>query len=180
MADLSASDIAARCGADGEFRLAVQYWTGGYRIEIGDLVTGVTISGGEIVEGVPASGPGVISLSGGADVWQPMLQTVPPRLANTVSVMVGLGLELDADPLLWWQYLPATERLTELMRAPGQAGPTTVPLVILAISLAVNRMTVVSHHLWGCPGHNDSTTTVKRDDPAVSISSPVRWRVRRA
>lgn len=122
MSDLTPQEVARRCQSDAEFGLAVPYWTGGYRIEIGDQLTGVTITDGAIVEGVPDAGPDVISLCGTADVWAPMLQTVPPRLANTVSVMVGLGLELDADPLLWWQYLPATERLTELLRAPGTAG----------------------------------------------------------
>ena len=123
---LTPGDIGERCRSDGEFRLAVQYWTGGYRIEIGDRLTGVWVVDGTVVDGVPDPGPTVISLSGTPEVWEPMLRAVPPRLANTVSVMVGLGLELDADPLLWWQYLPATERLTELLRAPGNARPDTI------------------------------------------------------
>lgn len=126
VSDLSPTTIAARCRADGEFVLAVRFWTGGYRIQVGDELTGVTVLDGRIADGVPDAGPGVIGLSGPAEVWAPMMQTVPPPLANTVSVMVTRGLELDADPLLWWQYLPATERLTELLRAPGSAGPETV------------------------------------------------------
>lgn len=126
MNGLTPAEVANRCRDDGEFRLSARYWTGGYRIEMGDLVTGVTITDGEIVEGVPEPGPTVISLKGPAEIWEPMLQTVPPRLANTVSVMVNQGLELDADPLLWWQYLPATERFTELLRTPGATGAPAV------------------------------------------------------
>ncbi len=142
MTSLTPSEVARRCRADGELALAIRYWTGGYRIEIGDqrsgvdegsgfTVTGVTIADGEIVEGIPEPGPSVITLRGTTEVWEPMLRTVPPRLANTVSVMVrravGDGLDLKADPLLWWQYLPATERLIELLRTPGEPGPTSVP-----------------------------------------------------
>ena len=124
---LSPSEIAERCRHDGEFRLAVRYWTGGYRITIGDDVTGVIITDGVVEEGVPEAGPDVIAIAGPSDVWAPMFETTPPPLANTVSVMVARGLELDADPLLWWQYLPATERFTELLRKPGDAGPSSVP-----------------------------------------------------
>ena len=77
--------------------LAAQYWDGGYRIEIGDELTGVTIAAGHVVEQIPESGPGVITLAGPDEVWEPMLRTVPPRLANTVSVMVGNGLTLPGQ-----------------------------------------------------------------------------------
>ena len=126
MNKLTPQVIADRCSADGEFMLAVRYWTGGYRITMGDTLSGVAIADGAAVAGVPDAGPGVISLIGTDEVWAPMLQIVPPRRANTISTMVHLGLELDADPLLWWQYLPATERLTELLRTPGAAAPHTV------------------------------------------------------
>lgn len=109
--------------------LGAQYWDGGYRIQMGDALTGVTVAGGQILAEIPLAGPSVISLAGPTEIWQPMLQTVPPRMANTVSVMVGHGLTLDADPLLWWQYLPATERFIELLRTPGQAAPQQVPVL---------------------------------------------------
>jgi pimeloyl-ACP methyl ester carboxylesterase len=120
---LTPTEVASRCRADGEFMLAARYWTGGYRIGIGDHITGVTIVDGEVHEGVPDAGSSVIGLTGSDETWAPMLQATPPRLANTVSVMVSLGLELDADPLLWWQYLPATERLCELLRDPAADQP---------------------------------------------------------
>lgn len=122
----SSADAAMRCSSDGEFLLHARHWTGGYRVHIGDHVLGLTVKDGVPVEGVPERGAGVIELSGDREVWEPMLRTVPPRIANTVSVMVSAGLTLEADPLLWWQYLPATERFIELLRAPGQPGPRTV------------------------------------------------------
>jgi len=120
------ADAAERCHSDGEFLLAARHWTGGYRVRIGDHLLGLTVKDGLPVEGVPEPGDGVIELSGAPEVWEPMLRTVPPRIANTVSIMVSAGLTLDADPLLWWQYLPATERFIELLRAPGQPGPRSV------------------------------------------------------
>lgn len=122
----TSSDAIERCRADGEFLLAARHWTGGYRIQIGDHVLGVTIEDGVPVEGVPEPGAGVIELQGEPEVWEPMLRIVPPRIANTVSVMARAGLTLNADPLLWWQYLPATERFIELLRSPGDPGPVAV------------------------------------------------------
>lgn len=120
------ADVAARCAIDGEFLLAARHWSGGYRVQIGDHLFGLVIDQGVPVEGIPESGDGVIELRGEPDVWEPMLRTIPPRIANTVSVMVRAGLTLVADPLLWWQYLPATERFVELLRTPGQPGPRSV------------------------------------------------------
>lgn len=123
---LTPAEIGERCRSDGEFALAIRHWSGGYRITIDGQLTGITIVDGEIVDDIPEAGEGIIALSGPPEIWAPMLQTTPPPLSNTVSVMVGHGLELDADPLLWWQYLPATERFIELLRTPGSAGPETV------------------------------------------------------
>ncbi|MEM7095434.1 MAG: alpha/beta hydrolase [Actinomycetota bacterium] len=117
----SSDQVAERCASDGEFRQSSRFWTGGYRLQIGDDLTGVTITDGIPQAGVPEPGPGVFELRGGPEVWEPLLQAVPPRLANVVTILVGNGLELDADPLLWWQYLPATERLVELLRPPLDA-----------------------------------------------------------
>jgi pimeloyl-ACP methyl ester carboxylesterase len=117
-------EFAARAAADGELRLAVRYWTGGIRLQIGEAVTGFTVVDGGIQPAVPSPGVDVISLSGPEEVWAPMLEATPPRFANAVAVMVGMGLQLDADPLRYWQYLPALERAIELLRArAGGAGP---------------------------------------------------------
>jgi len=114
--------LAATAAADAELRLASRYWTGGLRLTIGDTVTGFTVTDGTITPGVPEPGDGVICLSGAADVWAPLFEATPPPFAN-LSVLsqagdAGLGRN-GTDPLLWWQYLPAVERLAELLRAPG-------------------------------------------------------------
>lgn len=123
----SSAHLAVRCAADGEFGLAARFWTGGLRLEIGDAVTGVTITAGVVSAGVPGEGPGVITISGPAELWEPLLRTVPPRYFNDISVATtGIGLERSGDELLWWQYSPAIQRAVELLRAPGVAAPTTV------------------------------------------------------
>ena len=114
--EMTTEALATTCRDDGEFRQAVRHWTGGFRLAIGDQLTGLTVRDGEIAVDVPEPGDDIIELSGPADVWEPLLKAVPPPLANTVAVMVRRGLQLNADPLTWWQYLPATERLIELMR----------------------------------------------------------------
>ena len=119
----SSRELAARAMADGELRLAVRYWTGGLRLQIGDGVTGFAVVDGEIQAEVPFPGPDVISLSGPEEVWAPMFEAVPPPFANEVVAMVGRGLQLDADPVRYWQYLPVLERAVELLRA-DPAGPT--------------------------------------------------------
>lgn len=122
--------LARRAAADGELRLAVRHWTGGIRLGIGALLTGFTVTDGVIGPGVPDAGPEVITVTGDDDVWEPVLRAVPPRFANVVATMVRRGLTLDADPLRYWQYLPALERTIELLRppaarpSPAAAGPT--------------------------------------------------------
>jgi len=118
----SPDELAARAAGDGELGLAVRHWTGGLRLEVGDRLYGFSVDGGEIRPGVPPPGPEVITVSGPAEVWEPVLRGVPPRFAHALSVMLRLGLRLDADPLRYWQYLPALERLVELLR-PGVPRP---------------------------------------------------------
>jgi pimeloyl-ACP methyl ester carboxylesterase len=115
---VSSHEFSARVSVDGELRLAVRYWTGGIRLQIGDAVTGFAVVDGEIQPEVPAPGADVICLSGPQEVWAPMLESVPRPFANAVAVMARSGLQLDADPLRYWQYLPALERAIELLRAP--------------------------------------------------------------
>jgi pimeloyl-ACP methyl ester carboxylesterase len=119
---VSSHEFAARATADGELRLAVRYWTGGLRLQIGDAVTGFTVVDGELQPDVPASGADVITLSGPEEVWAPMLEAVPGPSTHAVAAMVGRGLQLDADPVRYWQYLPALERAIELLRT-GSGGP---------------------------------------------------------
>ncbi len=119
-----AEEFAAACAADGEMRLAVRHWTGGLRLGIGDRLTGFTVADGEIAAGVPEAGEGVIAVTGPAEVWAPLLEAVPPRFAQ-ISVLTAQGesglQRGSAQPLLWWQYLPAVQRAVELLRAPNAA-----------------------------------------------------------
>ena len=119
MVTVRAEDFAARAVADGELGLAVRGWTGGVRLRIGDDVVGFRVTSGRMAARVPEAGAGVIALSGPAETWEPILRPVPPRLSHALPVMVRLGLHLEAEPLLYWQYLPALERAVELLRPPG-------------------------------------------------------------
>ena len=85
----TADELGRRCVDDGELRLAARYWTGGIRLEVGELHTGVTFAEGVPVSGVPADGEGVVTISGPADEWAPLLATVPPRFKNDVAVAVN-------------------------------------------------------------------------------------------
>ncbi|MEM9610735.1 MAG: alpha/beta hydrolase [Actinomycetota bacterium] len=114
------TDLAARCAADGEMRIATRHWTGGIRLVIDDEVVGVSFVEGEPRDEIPAAGDGVIELSGPMDVWGPLLSAVPPPFLNDVAVAAGLGLRVPTDDLLWWQYLPAVARLVELLRPPAE------------------------------------------------------------
>ncbi len=122
-------EFAAACAADGEMRLAVRHWTGGLRLGIGNSWTGFTVADGEISAGVPVEGDGVIAITGPAELWAPLMEAIPPRFAQ-ISVLLALG-EMglqrgQTDPLLLWQYLPAVERASEMLRAPGADRPTEV------------------------------------------------------
>ncbi len=116
-----------RAGLDGELRLAVRHWTGGIRLAIGNDQTGFTVTNGVIEAGVPEAGPDVVSIAGSIDAWTPLLEAVPSRFATGVVPFVAAGLlTVDADPIRYWQYLPAIERTIELLRPPVET-PRTVP-----------------------------------------------------
>ena len=129
--------LAATCAADPELGLASRFWTGGLRLSMGDHLTGFTVTDGVIAPGVPHPGEGVISLAGDAEVWATLFEATPAPFAS-MAVLASLGdagmggiSRSGTDPLLWWQYAPAVERVAELFRAPGgtraravETGPT--------------------------------------------------------
>lgn len=125
--------LAARAAVDGELLLAIRHWTGGVRLEIGEAAEGFTVTDGVVSAPVPEPGDGVLTVRGPSSVWAPLLEAVPPRLANDVVAMIAAHrLELDADRLRYWQYLPALQRAVELLRAepaspPGTSGGQAVP-----------------------------------------------------
>ncbi|MDB5483924.1 MAG: hypothetical protein JWO83_4977 [Caulobacteraceae bacterium] len=121
--------LAALCLADGEFRLAARFWTGGLRLEIGERVVGVVLT-----DGVPAAGSperdaaGVITLTAAGLVWERLLAARPPRFYNDLFSVVGSReVILGADGLLYAQYYPAVMRALELLRPedPDQAIAST-------------------------------------------------------
>lgn len=113
-------ELAELAEGDGELRLAVRHWNGGIRLELGSEATGIVVTDGAIGQGAPVPGPGVITLRGTAEQWEPLTRAVPPRFYNDISIAVrDGGIERDSDDLLWWQYLPAVQRLVELLRPPG-------------------------------------------------------------
>src|SRR4051812_21618788 len=106
--------LAARAADDGELRLAVRHWTGGIRLTIGDDLTGFTVTDGAIAPGVPDLGPDVVAIAGPTEAWTPLLEAVPGRFATGVVPFATAGLlTVDADPIRYWQYLPALERTVE-------------------------------------------------------------------
>ncbi len=117
MTKLTNEDLYSLCLNDSEFQMASRYWTGGIRLEIGDATVGVCVRDGQTDEGVPGHGPGVVVISGPENIWAQVLSGNPPRFMNDINIATGQGgLLWEGDRLTWWQYLPAIQRLCELMR----------------------------------------------------------------
>jgi pimeloyl-ACP methyl ester carboxylesterase len=123
----TSDQLSARCAADGEFRIASRFWTGGLRLEMGDRAIGFCI-----VDGAPTNSearedaPGVITISGAQAVWRSLLAARPPRFFNDLFNLTGSGqVTVRADPVLYAQCYPAVMRALELMRPsdPGVAEP---------------------------------------------------------
>jgi pimeloyl-ACP methyl ester carboxylesterase len=110
--------LAALCLADGEFRLASRFWTGGLRLEIGGQAVGVTVTEGVPAAGAPERGAaGVITLTAAEPVWAKLLSARPPRFYNDLFSLVGSReVTLGADTVLYTQYYPAVMRALELLR----------------------------------------------------------------
>ncbi|HVN00332.1 MAG TPA: alpha/beta hydrolase [Caulobacteraceae bacterium] len=130
-AAFTAADFAARCAADGEFRIAARHWTGGLRLERPGSAIGVTLTDGRSSSDVPAKGAaGVITIAGPQDAWADLTAQVPARLVNDVWLLAGAGrLAIDGDRVLYAQYYPAIARAIELLRPalPQPAPPPARP-----------------------------------------------------
>ncbi len=113
----TSEEIYRLCVNDSEFRMAARYWTGGIRFEMGSVLTGVTVEDGVVRVGVPDEGQGVVVIAGPDDLWEKVRAATPPRFFNDINVATGRGgLSWNGDRLTWWQYLPAIQRITELLR----------------------------------------------------------------
>jgi len=86
---------------------------------MGDHLAAMRVEDGKPVAGDPGEGPGVITLSGDPSLWTQMLVAFPPRFLNDISPALVLGLQLDADELVFAQYYAAVMRAVELLRAPA-------------------------------------------------------------
>jgi pimeloyl-ACP methyl ester carboxylesterase len=125
--DWTSRILAERCLADGEFRLAARFWSGGLRLEIGgEKVVGLALADGVPAPGEPErGGQGVITITAAEPVWSKLLSARPPRLFNDLFSVVGYGeAALDADRVLYAQYYGAVMRAIELLRpADTSAAP---------------------------------------------------------
>ena len=127
MSFVTTDDLYQRCLSDSEFQLASRYWTGGVRLEIGEKLLGLTLEDGDLQAKVPESGPGVVTVSGPAAIWDKVRSDNPPRFLNDINIATGKGgLSRSGDRLIWWQYLPAIQRIVELLRVSGPQKSTRV------------------------------------------------------
>jgi len=115
--ELTTEDLYELCLNDSEFQMASRYWTGGVRLEIGARIFGVRVRNGQTDQGVPEHGTGVVTISGPEEIWDQVRSSNPPRFMNDINIATGKGgLNWKGDRLAWWQYLPAIQRLCELIR----------------------------------------------------------------
>src|SRR4051812_32703809 len=121
---ISSQELAARCAADPEFRLAARFWDGGFAFVVDGDVTAVRVVDGAPEAAGDADGPGVVTFAGDADLWDTIASSPPPRFYNDVAFAAALGLRLGGDELTYWQYYPAIARAVELLRP---ATPVTAP-----------------------------------------------------
>ena len=127
MTQLTSEAIYSLCLNDPEFQMASRHWTGGVRFEVGAEECGVCVNEGEVEEGLPTEGAGVITISGPQEIWDQVLSANPPRFMNDINIATGRGgLAWQGDRLTWWQYLPAIQRICELMRS---SAPTAADAV---------------------------------------------------
>ena len=116
---ISSQELAARCAADPEFRLAARFWDGGFAFVVDGDVTAVRVVDGEPAAAEVADGPGVVSFAGDAALWDTIASSPPPRFYNDIAFAAALGLRLGGDELTYWQYYPAIARAVELLRPPA-------------------------------------------------------------
>lgn len=113
----SSAEWTERCLADGEFSLAARNWSGGIRLKIGGSILEMLLQDGRLAT-VDSAAKGILEVSGATKVWQEVLAAVPARLHNDVMANIshGLGLALQADPVVFAQYYAALARSLELLR----------------------------------------------------------------
>lgn len=115
---ISTADWRKRCAADGEFREAARFWSGGLVLRIGAQAVSLQVHAGEVSEGEPAPNVRMIEYSGSEATWAQVLAAKPPRFHNDLmaNLSTGSGLAVSGDPLMHAQYYGAIMRAVELLR----------------------------------------------------------------
>jgi hypothetical protein len=116
--------LAARCAADGEFRLAARYWTGSLRLDLDGTVAYLLLTDGAVraAPSEPATvqtGTGHITVRAPAEVWAKILAPIPPPHFNDILPAQAFGLVREGDAETFWQYFPAVRRAVDLLREEG-------------------------------------------------------------
>jgi pimeloyl-ACP methyl ester carboxylesterase len=122
---ISSQELAARCAADPEFRLAARFWDGGFAFVVDGDVVAVRVAAG-VPEAAAAAAPGMVTFTGDARLWDAITSSPPPRFFTDLAFAAALGLRVGGDELTYWQYYPAMARAVELLRAPLPAAPAPV------------------------------------------------------
>jgi pimeloyl-ACP methyl ester carboxylesterase len=109
---------AARCAADGEFRLAARRWNGGLRLTIGATILELGVREGEPE---PTTAVTPIGYEGCEAVWGKLLAGLRERFHNDLLANIAVcgGISRSGDPLVHSQYYGAAMRAVELLRAPA-------------------------------------------------------------
>ena len=163
--------LAARCAADGEFRLASRYWNGGLRLVMGDHVVAVMVTEGAVSAGDPGEGEGVVTLTGSADLWDCLLAPVPAPYFHDVAPAQALGLVRSGPELTYWQYSPAIQRAVELLRddpTGAGGGPAHLGTSARAPRSRTSGIEAETGEVRGRP-----VGGARADQPAVGFDSPV-------
>ena len=118
---------AARCAADGEFKLAARHWTGGLRFRADSTSIALTITDGQAEAGAPTDGREVIEYSTTDEHWQQLTTAVPPRFHNDLQALTASGAPTGrtGDATMHAQYYAAVMRALELLRPEA---PVAAPL----------------------------------------------------
>lgn len=127
---LTSADLASLCDADGEFRLAARFWTGGLRFQTDTCSVAMRVVDGRPSAGDPGDGPSAITVTGADAIWDALLAAVPPRFMNDIWPLLRMGMLVQTgDSLTFAQYFPAIMRAVELLRPgrPVEMRPTAEP-----------------------------------------------------
>jgi pimeloyl-ACP methyl ester carboxylesterase len=135
---ITSEELASRCQADAEFRMAARHWNGGFAFDVDGTTASVAISNGVARAGAADNGDGVVGLAGPAAVWDEVLKAVPPRFFNDIGFAEALGMKRTGDDLTFWQYYPAIIRAVEVMR-PALPATAAVPAPTARFDSPVGR-----------------------------------------